>query len=321
MPFPKPPRSLETRSADKYTPRNVDWIWKNHLARGMLVLLAGVSTAGKSTIAFNWAAAISVGGLFPDGTQAPIGDILIWSAEDNIEDTIVPRLIAAGANLKRIHFIHGKFNPKEDLPLLLAKLKEMPDLILVVFDPVISSVSGNANLSAVVRSTSLEPLRDTAEETKVCILGIHHFNKSSQGLNPMDRVSGGGAFGQVPRLVHVVAKNKEIGGPNSLIRLKVTNGVEGGGYAYRIIGVDVVLKDITLREIAKIEWLEEIEGSAQEILDEVEEVEETNGPDKSPRELGRAKYWLKETLKDGPLPKKTIEEESKMAGFSPRTLR
>ena len=39
---------------------------------------------------------ITCGGKWPDGTPAPLGDMLIWSGEDDIEDTILPRFVAAG---------------------------------------------------------------------------------------------------------------------------------------------------------------------------------------------------------------------------------
>ena len=53
--------------------------------------------------------------------------MLIWSGEDSIEDTLVPRLLAAGADRSRIHFIGNvqygdetrSFGPSTDIPAML----------------------------------------------------------------------------------------------------------------------------------------------------------------------------------------------------------
>ena len=35
------------------------------------------------------------------------GHVLIWSGEDDPADTLLPRLIAAGADKSRVHFVSG----------------------------------------------------------------------------------------------------------------------------------------------------------------------------------------------------------------------
>src|SRR5262245_36588417 len=77
--------------------KEVDWLWSNHLARGKLALLAGDSTLGKSQISISLAAALTKkDGEWPDGDSAPSGSVIILSAEDATNDTVVPRLAAAG---------------------------------------------------------------------------------------------------------------------------------------------------------------------------------------------------------------------------------
>ena len=53
------------------------------------------------------AATVSAGVRWPDDTTCEAGDVLIWSGEDGIADTLVPRLLVAGGNPKRVHFIDG----------------------------------------------------------------------------------------------------------------------------------------------------------------------------------------------------------------------
>jgi RecA-family ATPase len=85
----------------------VSWVWPGWLARGKLHLLGGQKGTGKSTIAFDLLAQMTVGGKWPDGTTAPIGDVLIWSGEDDIKDTILPRFVVAGGDRSRVWFVDG----------------------------------------------------------------------------------------------------------------------------------------------------------------------------------------------------------------------
>ena len=71
---------LETGTDLKATP--IKWHWNGWLARGKLHLLAGSKTTGKSTVSLNLMATATIGADWPDGTRAPIGDVLLWTGED-----------------------------------------------------------------------------------------------------------------------------------------------------------------------------------------------------------------------------------------------
>lgn len=70
----------------------IDWIWDKWLARGKIHLIAGVPEAGKTTGGLSLCATVSSGGRWPDGTKAAPGNVLIWSGEDGLAETIKPRL-------------------------------------------------------------------------------------------------------------------------------------------------------------------------------------------------------------------------------------
>ena len=55
----------------------------------------------------DFAARVSVGADWPDGSACPVGDVLIASGYEGAADTIVPRLMAQGADLRRVHFLEG----------------------------------------------------------------------------------------------------------------------------------------------------------------------------------------------------------------------
>ena len=107
---------------------SVDWLWNGWLAKRKLHLLAGSPGNGKTTIALNITATISDGGTWPDGAKAPKGRVVVWSGEDGLEDTLGPRVRAAGAELENVSFItsfreNGEiraFEPSADMSSLQA---------------------------------------------------------------------------------------------------------------------------------------------------------------------------------------------------------
>src|SRR4029079_12407601 len=82
------------------------WLWPGLFARGKLILTAGDPGLGKSLITMSIASVISNGGQWPaTREQCDPGEVLLVSGEDDLQDTIVPRLIAAGADRSNIHIV------------------------------------------------------------------------------------------------------------------------------------------------------------------------------------------------------------------------
>ena len=81
------------------------WLWPGWLPLGKLAVLDGDPGLGKSTLMFDLAARVSKDGIMPDGSQGATGSVIIANAEDDLHDTIKPRLLAAGANTERLFHI------------------------------------------------------------------------------------------------------------------------------------------------------------------------------------------------------------------------
>src|ERR1700741_41148 len=86
--------------------RETAWLWPGWLPLGKVAILDGDPGLGKSTLLFDLAARVSKDGIMPDGTQGTSGSVLIVNAEDDHEDTIKPRLVAAGADLARVFHVN-----------------------------------------------------------------------------------------------------------------------------------------------------------------------------------------------------------------------
>src|SRR6266508_4323972 len=85
--------TAEIQPATAFTPEPISWLWPGWLARGKLHLVAGAAGTGKTTIALALTAELSSGGRWPSGEQIEPANVLIWSGEDDIKDTLLPRML------------------------------------------------------------------------------------------------------------------------------------------------------------------------------------------------------------------------------------
>lgn len=319
-PLPKP-GDVELTCADAVTPTRIDWIWPGWLAAGKFHLIAGDPGAGKTTIALSLAATITTGGKFPCGWQTGTGSVLMWTGEDDLSDSIVPRFIASEGNRKRLHFVTGvkddngrtvPFDPAYDVDRLIVAARQIPDLRLLIVDPIISAVSGDSHKAAETRR-SLQPLVDLATEVRAAVLGVTHYSKGTGGRKRAERVLGSGAFVALSRLTMATAKPLEPGASCRLARIKTNIGADDGCFEYTLERVTVdATKDIQGQRVA---WGEALEGSGQALLDEVE----TPVTEDAPRRQA-AEDWLANTLGTGKVRATYIEQAAQEVGFSKRTL-
>jgi putative DNA primase/helicase len=235
----QPDRVILTRGTD-LNPEPVAWLWPYWLALRKLHILAGAPGQGKTTLALAMAATVTVGGRWPDGTRTSAANVLIWSGEDDPADTLLPRLLAAGADRDRCYFVQGArrdgemvpFDPARDLAKLREAIQEIGGVSLLIVDPVVSAVSGDSHKNTEVRR-ALQPLVDLADACNCAILGITHFSKGGQGGDPSQRVVGSVAFAAVARVVLVAAKvraDEEGRDVRILARSKSNIGPDDGGF-------------------------------------------------------------------------------------------
>src|SRR5712664_1140227 len=180
------PGILESAKASTYTMRGLRWFWPNRFALGKIGILGGLPDRGKGLIAAYMIARATRGDLWPckEG-RAVQGNVILLTAEDDIEDTVLPRLVGAGADLDRVHIIkmvrqgdkRRMFNLVSDLELLRQKIAEVGNVVLIFIDPV-SAYMGVGKVDS-YRTTDvrgvLGPLKELAEEMMAAIIGIMHF--------------------------------------------------------------------------------------------------------------------------------------------------
>jgi DNA polymerase bacteriophage-type len=164
--------ALKSARASTYKKTAVQWIWPGRFAIGKLGIIAGLPDEGKGQVLCDVAARVTRGSLWPcNEGHALQGNVVLLTAEDDIEDTVVPRLEAAHADLKCIEIARmvreqGKdrmFSLVTDLELLRQKVIEVGSVRMVQIDPISAALkSSSKTYSAAAPSprwTSKRPQR------------------------------------------------------------------------------------------------------------------------------------------------------------------
>ena len=323
----EPETTLQSARASSFKISAHQWLWYNRFALGKLGLLAGLPDEGKGQVFCSMAATVTTGGNWPCGEgSAPKGNVILLTAEDDIGDTVVPRLLAAGADLDRVEIVkmvrdknrQRMFSLATDLELLRRKIIEVGDVKLVQVDP-ITAYLGNVKMDTFRTSdvrAVLSPVVDLAAELKVAVIGMIHFNKRLDVDNALLRISDSLAFGATARHVYAVVDDAE--NKRKLV-VKAKNNLSSDAHdkalAYRFgvreVGVDEETKEVI--SAPYILWEKDhVDMSATEAIQQA-----TN---KSSSARDEAKRFLAEMLAAGPVLKAEIEEAADANGISGRTL-
>ena len=306
------------------TPKQVEWYWPGRIAVGKLSILSGDPGTGKSHLSLDLMARGSLGSRWPDcETCAPLGGSVLLSAEDDIDDTIVPRLIAAGANLTKIKALRAVENSDDggryercfdldrDLPVLDQAIQQTPDCNLVVIDP-ISAYMGQADShnNSEVRGV-LKPLAELAALRRVAVVAVSHLRKSEAAA--VYRTMGSLAFAAAARAVWCVTKDKKDESNRRRLFLPVKNnlGSDQSGLAFELSSRH------SANDIPFVVWeAEPVTTTADEALSHEPK---RRGPKSDER--NEAEQFLRDALANGPRPARDVESEAKEChGISKRTL-
>ncbi len=312
-----PPRGPVVRVTSLADVRHerVRWFWRGYIPLGKLTDLGGDPGLGKSTVAYDLAARMSRGLAMPDSSSSDVdgpATVVILTAEDGLEDTVRPRLQAAGADLDKIvaieeiHDADGGRLP--EVPVDTARIEDVvasKRARLVVIDPLMAYMGGEVNThrDQDVRR-ALSGLKGLAERTDAAVVVVRHLNKTSGG-NPLYR--GGGSIGIIAavRAGLLVAPDPDDDSRRILASTKSNLGPPPPALAYRLVSVD---------DVAKVDWLGRTEHTARTLLDAPAGDDERDA-------RGEGAAFLEELLAVGPLAAKEVYREAREAGIAKATLR
>jgi len=179
----------------------VNWLMIDRLPSAELTIIEGDGGLGKTTAVLDWAARISRGWPMPEGTRpfAEPRDVLLVADEDRVT-VLKARLLAAGADMRRIHHVDaiGEGRAHFSLPThgpALRRAVQDCGAVLVFLDALFNHFDQGlkSGITEDVRRV-LAPLSDIAHDTGAAVIGNRHWGKErraagSRGLGSVDIVN------------------------------------------------------------------------------------------------------------------------------------
>lgn len=300
-------RLVVTRGSQVKAKRLV-WWEPGLILQSAINLLAAREGKGKSTVASSWAA-----------RETRQGGIVLWiGTEESREHAIVPRLIAAGADMDRVIFV----DVQTDLgtgalvfPLDLVRIGETireHGVTMIFLDPAKAVVppgfSGNDDIA--VRQY-LEPLAALADRCKVTIIGLAHFGKRV-GADSGQLMLGSVAWSQVARCVLSIAEDPD-SGTRVLTNTKANYVGTDRSVEFRIVSTTIDTDDGPT-EFGSVEWIGDTTVDARDLLGGLDDNDDAG-------ERTAAEHWLHDYLTaNGATPSKVVKAEAAKEKISERTL-
>lgn len=274
-------------------PEEVFWLWRPYIPAKKVTILAGPAGVGKTFLSLAIATAVSSGKPLPNQDGAvtdipPQGNVIILSDEDDLADTIRPRLDAMGANVNNIYSCRAKLDiqtrKRQAISLLdvdvLRKLIHDTGAKLVIVDHVHGFIGGNVDVNS---ATAVRPvLRDIGDLAKECdcsFLLVMHPSKGAKDT-ALERLHGSIAFGATVRSVIMLGQDKNDPDIKTAVQIKLNVAKRGRAFLFTVNN-------------GVFEWAGVSDATASEILepDAVREERRTK--------VQEAIEWLQERLGDG----------------------
>jgi len=214
-------RRLLLTPASAIEPEPVVWAWTDHgqgrVPAGALVLAAGREGTGKSSFGI-WLAAHVTRGTLPGAWHGRPAAVIYAAVEDSWRHTLVPRMIAAGADLHRVLRVDVTVDQARAGTLCLPVDNAMLEhairahaVALVVMDPLMSMISEQVDTHRERQTrTVLDALNALAERTGAVVVGIAHFSKA-RGTDASSLITASAAFRNVPRAIFGFAHDPHTG--------------------------------------------------------------------------------------------------------------
>jgi hypothetical protein len=331
-----PSTGLATTCLAGLQPRPVRWLVPGYIPLGKLVLIAGDGGHGKSSFTLDLAACLTTGrpcmGLdYPDPMT---GEVLLVGCEDDHEDTVVPRLLSAGADRSKIYRVDGLRGP-DDKPApfnlshfqqLKAELEHRPEVRLVVIDPAgayIGRTGVDEHTDADLRAL-LDPLAKVAADRRVTVLLVKHLVKGATA-KAVHKVSGSAAYCNAVRAAFLVAPSESDEVLKVFLPLKFNLGPRPKGISYQLAALEEWHRNAVLdlcpalqaedrealgKQLFRLEWKGAVDTDANDLM--AKAAQRHQGPNK----VEQTVEWLKSFLNGYAWPDKEVEAAAKRAGFT-----
>ena len=231
----------------------------------------------------------------------------VFELEDKAASSIVPRLLAAGADLANIMVRDGKDGPinlAEDMGKVAAAIEQLGGVRLLTLSPLLSFFGQAATDDTEVRRR-LAPLLTWAAETGTAIIGVLHPPKRP-GQSLEAQFAGADTYRRAARAAWVVAPDATDKEPDAKRKRRalMCAGINGASDDLRLF---FRIKGATVGgiETSRIDW---------QSIDELSEPPDNETP------ILAVDDWLRQALCRGPCNAAELKAEARAAGIPERTL-
>lgn len=282
------------------TAKKVEWLWYPYIPYGKITIIQGDPGEGKSTVAINLASIISNGEALPLEKEKTAPKAVVYqNSEDGKEDTIVPRLMACGADLGKVAYIEENDTALELGDERLEKVLDETGARVLILDPVQAywGATTDMNRAGAVRPI-MNQLARMAQQKKCAIIMIGHMTKGNgkglyRGLGSID-------IAAAARSVLLVSRMKNQSEMRVLAHVKSNLAPLGDSILFSVDGK------------SSVSWLRKSKLTAEQILDEAYE--------ESSSKLDRAVAIIKACMKDGECSANEVLRQCEDQGIAKRTV-
>lgn len=257
--------------AASISPERCDWLWRDRIPLGELTLIAGRGNVGKSTVLAEQVAWITTGrmkGIYY-GTPKPVIYVV---NEDSISKTVVPRMLAAGADMRLVFFLEMQTPQGQDaleLPRDAERIRDAIDetgAVAVFIDPLSANISGKKNDQTEMRR-NFQSVRQIAEDMNCALVGLAHLRKG-QTMDIVTAIMGSAEQGHVSRAIHGVVADPEVEGAY-IFSLEKSNLGPTTLPAFRYKLESAWVGQMNDVRTSRLRWLEETEITASEVMNDM----------------------------------------------------
>ena len=293
-------------SASSIEPRRPRFLWRDRVPEAMLTLIAGRPGTAKSLLTTFIASEVTRKGK----------NVIFSNLEDPPHEVVIPRLAAAGADLKRVHL--WSMTLPEEIESLELLVREHA-AALVVLDPIAAHLSVAITNDQQVRR-ALAPIADVAARTRCAVLMVGHTVKQvSRGAHAISAIGGsaGGIVGAA-RAVYLFGESPKDPDTRVLCPVKFNLAPHPTALEFEVDSCEIEDASGRTMDTGRIVFVGESNISADEVLRTGSRTT-TRGP--NPHKRQAAADWLVRYLGFGPRPVKELREDAAQYGMSWATIR
>jgi putative DNA primase/helicase len=331
--------TVMTHKASTTKPEVLEWIWEQRIPAGKITLLNGAQGGGKSILFCDIIGHVTTGRDWEDGAKNTMGArrVLLASTEDDEADTIIPRLMAAGADLEKVEILdkllveqvvmsanggvlsRGKkkkkmLDLKAHTKLLKGIIKKFPDVALILLDPITAFLGVDECKDKEARPV-LESIAEALAGTQCSLIGIIHSNKMTAG-SAGDKVKGGSSMLGVPRAAWAVGRDPDDKTKRYMALIKANGAESEQGLNFVI--ENKVLDAKTGLNAGYVVWKGALEENASEMLNAQRESGKENAKG---RKRNKAKDLILSLLQDAPMRSPEVYDAGEAMSISGDTMK